>query len=333
MMAAVFIMQPIGQLVAQLVGLGVLWGLGRRNPEFRDSRIENDCKPIVDALWRWVSGVGAIPALVAIVFRWSITDPGRFTLDVQDEGDRAVKETAVHFGNTDPLLLHADLEMEEMEADMNSFTQEEEDPPLPVQFSWSDIKQYFIVEGNWRYLAGTSACWFLMDFAFYGLGINNPHTLARLWASHPVDETLQTPPNWVSDRTQVSYRLLYYLDSNRDYEANLLFLADVLKVTEDGVWPPIYRVLEDNGKQSILTACLGSIVGSIILIKVINYIPRKTVLTWSFLWLAALLAITGGAYFRAFHSDFHAVSIVLYALCQLSFNLGPNTLTFIVSRF
>lgn len=293
MMAAVFLMQPVGQLMAQLVGLWVLWGLNR-SENFKDSRDPDHCKPIVDSVWRWVSGVGAIPALIAIIFRWSITDPGRFTLDVQDEGDRAVKDTAVHYGVTDPVIFQPDLEMDDIDPDMDRFD-DEEDEPLPVPFSWIDIKQYFITEGNWRYLAGTSACWFLMDFAFYGLGINNPHTLARLWASDPVHSNIKDVPNWVSDLTQIS---------------------------DDGVLPSIYQVLEENGRNSILTVSLGSIVGSIILIKVINYIPRKKVLSWSFLWLAALLAITGGSYFRAFHSDFHAVSIVLYALCQLSFNLG-----------
>jgi hypothetical protein len=37
------------------------------------------------------------------------------------------------------------------------------DPPLPEQFTWKDIHNYFWLEGNWRSLLGTSCCWFLLD--------------------------------------------------------------------------------------------------------------------------------------------------------------------------
>lgn len=35
-------------------------------------------------------------------------------------------------------------------------------PPLA---SWEDAKQFFIVEGNWQYLLGTSLAWLFLDFA------------------------------------------------------------------------------------------------------------------------------------------------------------------------
>jgi PHS family inorganic phosphate transporter-like MFS transporter len=34
------------------------------------------------------------------------------------------------------------------------------------QFSYTELHTYFIKEGNWRYLAGTSIAWLLLDFAF-----------------------------------------------------------------------------------------------------------------------------------------------------------------------
>jgi PHS family inorganic phosphate transporter-like MFS transporter len=46
--------------------------------------------------------------------------------------------------------------------------------------------------------------------------------------------------------------------------------------------------------------------------------------------MAVLFAIVGGSYFRAANTDLHALTITLYVLCQLLFNLGPNTLTFII---
>lgn len=62
----------------------------------------------------------------------------------------------------------------------------------------------------------------------------------------------------------------------------------------------------------------------------INYVPRKAWLAWSFIGMACLFAIVGGSYFRTANSNLHALTITLYVLCQLLFNLGPNTLTFII---
>ncbi|KAK4031646.1 hypothetical protein C8A01DRAFT_21176, partial [Parachaetomium inaequale] len=75
---------------------------------------------------------------------------------------------------------------------------------------------------------------------------------------------------------------------------------------------------------------LGSLAGCMLLLLIVDYIPRKQFLTYSFVWLAALFFVTGGSFFAVFHNDFHAVTIVLVALCHFSFNLGPNTLTFLI---
>ena len=159
-MACVFLAQPLGQLFASLVALWVLLGQ-------RDSSSVS-----MDKVWRIVSSVGAIPAVVAIIFRFTITDPGRYTLDVQNEGERAVHDTDSHFGISRESLL----EMEETHQEPIA-----QDEPLPEQFTFNGITNYFYVHGNWRYLAGTCLCWFALDIAFFGLGLNNPKTLALIW--------------------------------------------------------------------------------------------------------------------------------------------------------
>jgi len=55
----------------------------------------------------------------------------------------------------------------------------EEVEVLPNQFSWADIKQYFYTEGNWRYLAGTSMCWFLLDVSALGMFLSQQKTLTH----------------------------------------------------------------------------------------------------------------------------------------------------------
>lgn len=174
MMAAVFMMQPLGQIVSQIVGLAVLEGYNHQN-NFEDCHYSvtnvtsgitmEGCGPQIDGIWRWVTGVGAIPAVVAIYYRFQIRDSGLYDLDVKNEGDRAVKNTVDVYRRVPIYLSPDDTEMQEANGNGSSHGNGlgSHEPPLPRQFSKADIKDYFWYQGNWRYLAGTSVCWFLLD--------------------------------------------------------------------------------------------------------------------------------------------------------------------------
>lgn len=41
--------------------------------------------------------------------------------------------------------------------------------------------QYLRQDGNWKLLVGTAGSWLTLDFAYYGLGMNNPETIAKIW--------------------------------------------------------------------------------------------------------------------------------------------------------
>jgi MFS transporter, PHS family, inorganic phosphate transporter len=130
--------------------------------------------------------------------------------------------------------------------------------------------------------------------------MGNPRTLAKLWTFYPSSQPLLPVPSWNPNPAQPN--------------------------------ATIFEVLRENAKQNLITVCIGSLLGSILLIMIINYIPRKKFLMWSFIWLAILFAVTGGSFFSVFHTDFHAVSIVLVALCHFSFNLGDLTNPFWSAR-
>ncbi|MCJ1357838.1 MAG: hypothetical protein MMC33_007834 [Icmadophila ericetorum] len=296
MMAAVFLMQPVGQLVAQLVGLAVLVGSNRSsNGALANclSPVSNGnytCGQIVDGIWRWVTAVGAIPALLAIVFRFMITDPGLYDLDVKNEGDRAIRNTdnlypRTRNGSPQDIPLH--------EIPLPN----QVDDDLPKQFSRADLYDYFWVQGNIRYLLGTSACWFLADFAFFGLGIGDSRTLAKIW----------TPPGSTISNNVSSWEI----DPSAPNDS-------------------IYDVLYKGAKQSVITVSIGSILGSLVFIALGDYIPRRKFLAWSFISLAALFIITGGTFFAVFHSANYTMTIALIAFCYFFFNLGANTITFIL---
>jgi MFS transporter, PHS family, inorganic phosphate transporter len=358
MMAAVFLMQPFGQLMAAVVGLAVLLTIGKNSglDTLDPVRDHVAAATIVDRIWRYVIGVGTIPAFIAIIFRLTIPESPRYTLDVDHDGARALRDTRQYLnikrvatGDETPpfdekrygdiehvaansqdnglLLQHPpkaaagpdttprealpieddDDIMEIQEVGGDDAPEEDSDSDsdsdvvqLPDPFSRAELYRFWIQEGNIKYLLGTSFTWFLLDFAFYGLGINNPRVIAQIWASRPVLDvnTVNDLPSWTNPS-----------DSNVS----------------------IYEILRLDGIHSIITISIGSMVGSIIIIKLINYVPRKAWLAWSFMGMAVLFAVAGGSYFVAANSDLYALTIVFYVLCQLLFNLGPNTLTFIVS--
>jgi PHS family inorganic phosphate transporter-like MFS transporter len=197
MMAGVFLMQPIGQLAACLVGLGAVMGIGYTaglapgsTPPVTDRALQSMS---VDTIWRVVIGVGAFPALVAILFRITIPESPRFTLDVEHDGDRALEDTQMYFPSENwdsPRLTQGPLRDDEEiqgQPEMTQVGEEHEDIGWPTdqdsygarsgsatgsesqtaqqmhrrgnQFTWAKIKQFFWTEGNWRYLAGTCLCW------------------------------------------------------------------------------------------------------------------------------------------------------------------------------
>lgn len=339
-MAAVFLMQPLGQLLASVVGLAVLLTIGRNAglDTVQDSAAQ---AVIVDRIWRYVIGVGAIPALVAILFRLTIPESPRYTLDVDHDGARALKDTEeylnirrastaggssengyndVEYDATDvrnkgqllrrpPMTASAPetipresgrdsmemVDMGEGEA-IGNYEEEDDDEEeqLPDPFSRSELIKFFITQGNIKYLMGTAFCWFLLDFAFYGLGINNPRVIAQMWSSQQVSNATlaNASPIWQNPT-----------DSNLS----------------------IYETLRQDGIRSIITISVGSLLGSLIIIKLIDYVPRKAWLVWSFLGTTVLFAVAGGSYTVAANSDLHALTIVFYALCQLLFNLGECT--------
>ncbi|EKG19616.1 Sugar transporter conserved site [Macrophomina phaseolina MS6] len=308
MMGAVFLMQPLGQLIANLVGLAVVTGYNSTyGLDHCSDPNAGSCAQHVDGVWRWVTGVGAIPALLAIVFRFLIKDPGLYELEVRNDGDSAMKNTDQVYGtvlpDTSPQIPLRDRRRGVTNmADMG-------EPPLPVQFSRQDLYSYFIEQGNIWYLVGTSLTWWLLDFAFYGLGMGNPRTLAKLWIKNServtrVAEYNGSVPTW-----------------------NVLAPSHLY---EDSGGNTIYATLVEGTKRSMITVSIGSILGSLVFILAGDYMPRRQAMTFSFIILAALFAVTGGVIFATNDTGFHSISIVLVGLIYFIFNLGANTLTFII---
>lgn len=277
--------------MAYIVSIVVLAAL-RDQYDFNN---QDQLEQAIDKHWRWVTGLGALPAAIALIFRLTIPESGRWTLDVRGNPERAIKETQIHYGPLSTTSLDEDLELEDADGLEEDEPEEELDNPAPTTYT-KYLINYFWEEGNWRYLAGTSAAWFLLDFAYYGIQIGSPRFLAKLFASQqPVDLTLQA----------------YQSDA----------------VVED---QSIDKILIHNSTRAMIATSIGSIIGSLILIAIIPYVSRRKLLIWSFLGLGILMAIAGGSFLGTFGHKSYGVTLWLFIMIQLFFNLGPNSLTFII---
>jgi PHS family inorganic phosphate transporter-like MFS transporter len=172
--------------------------------------------------------------------------------------------------------------------------------PIPTPF-W----QFLWRDGNIRYLSATSICWFLLDFAFYGLGINNPRVIAAIW--RPTSQIANS--NWPGNQTSTPY----------DNISNIT-LPDFQNPYDPGT--NIYQELFDNARQYVITVSIGSMLGSILLLFFINHLSRRRFLIASFVTLSGLFLITGlTLHFLEFEGA-HFVIIIFYMLCQFFFNFG-----------
>ncbi|KAJ5820319.1 major facilitator superfamily domain-containing protein [Penicillium riverlandense] len=367
MMAAVFLMQPLGQLLAVAVGWGVMAGLMRsrdlqgyadHGPAFEKLSVEKQQQILstLDSVWRWVVGVGCIPALLAIVWRFSIPESPRYTMDVAHDPLQALSATKRQFRRTARLIESESTPLEDRYELRQLNPRAITDHPSPARSPQLDREDtpgfwdFFFEQGNIRYLAATSVCWFLLDFCFYALGINSSRPLAALWASGVANVTTVTtlPASVTSITIPVTHAVTAH---GSIYNLTTSIVAALPPVTATlttaapatysglnvpdyvNIWDPTYNMFEEisnNARSYIYTISISSLVGSGLLILLIDYIPRKMWLVWSFLVLSVLFAVLGGVLVAAEFTPGHWATVVLYALCQLFFNLGPNTLTYII---
>lgn len=341
MLSSVFLMQPVGQALAQLVGVWVV--LGRDNMyHLQDmqcginTKYEEECRTAIDGIWRIVIGIGAVPALLAIIFRFFLYDCGLYTLEVKKKPGTAFRDTQRIYGA--PMLngmpgvpgvpgipnggsisgpsgggvsLHSPVPG-------NGAILSAE--PMPVQFSLTDLRNYFVRDGNWLYLLGTAATWFFLDVSFYGSSLDNSGVLADLWATRGARTLDSSLACWESS-----------LDGGN---STLPTWASVgLPVWQTDATKPcntIYSVLIQQAKQYLLTVSLASIAGSACFIFAANRLKRREWLTSSFLMLFVLFMVTGGVYFGVGHTRGAPATVVLVAVSHFVFNFGANTLTFIL---
>jgi PHS family inorganic phosphate transporter-like MFS transporter len=205
MLSWVFFAQPVGQLLANVLSLAAVeaykpWierSLHYCKPD------DDECFRAIDRLWRLVVGIGIVPAVIALIFRFTIPESPRYTLDILQNTQATLEDTTNYFdapeihaehgpvetlpttpeihvsprtsicsgiGPDEIIADDGDSDRRPSDAHLRQPSPEPDLPPgdpnfVPPLASWTDARKFLIAEGNWQYLLGTSLAWLFLDFA------------------------------------------------------------------------------------------------------------------------------------------------------------------------
>ena len=121
--------------------------------------LEDDAKVLkhIDQMWRICVGFGCIPGVLSLLFRFTIPETPRYTMDIARNVDQASQDVDT-FLRTGSYYVDPNARVEHV---------------LAPTASWEDFRHYF---GDWEHrkvLIGTCYSWFALD-------VRRPNLLATL---------------------------------------------------------------------------------------------------------------------------------------------------------
>ncbi|KAK0644651.1 major facilitator superfamily domain-containing protein [Cercophora newfieldiana] len=292
MLAAVFLAQSIGRLLAYSIGVGALRGLtGDIDPTAED--VLDQTKIALDIFWRLALSLAGIPAVFALVFRLFIPETPRFYSAVKRDIKKA-RESLTMLGTRTPEMI-ADIERIMVAGPDDAASS------VGERRSWRKMAgdYYFGPAKGWKLLAAISIQWLLLDVVWYGVGLDSPGTLAALWLDQQPSPPAVEPPNWNVDPAYPNATIVETIDRN------------------------LVRTLQ--------LSSIAALLGSLAVIPLVDRLSRKTHYLWTTWALAALFACMAISVSQTYAKPTHQASMVFYVFAQVLFNLGPNTLTFIIA--
>ncbi|KAF1836806.1 MFS general substrate transporter [Decorospora gaudefroyi] len=327
MLSWVFFAQPVGQLLANVLSLAAVEGYKPSIEQSAQSCGKNDleCFRATDRLWRLVIGIGVIPALIALVFRFTIPESPRYTLDILQNTKSTLEDTANYFGAPE-------INPEYGEVDMLQVTST---PGIQVtssrrSTSSSEIAPDEVIDSDSE-----------SEHRFSDVRVRPSATAAPQF---PPGDPSYVPPlaSW-ADAKQffiVEKNWQYLLGTSLawlflDFAFYGLGLSSPQIVSH--IWqepdssnrPSMYKTLRDNSTHTLVMVSIGTVVGGLLMIKLVKYVSPKVIQFWGFLVLSVLFIVTGSAWTNLLDASRSSL-IVLYVLSHIAFNLGPNVTTFII---
>ncbi|OWY47772.1 hypothetical protein AA0119_g7796 [Alternaria tenuissima] len=326
MLSWVFFAQPVGQLLANVLSLAAVeaykpWiknNVGSCQPT------DLECFRAIDRLWRLVIGIGVVPALIALVFRFTIPESPRYTLDILQNTKGTLEDTANFFGAPEANPEHGEVELLNVPA-----SSENRRPASRHSTTSSVIAPDEEVESD----------------SESEHRLSNVHlrtTAAPQVQLSPGDPEFSPPLASWTDAKQffIAEKNWQYLLGTSlawlflDFAFYGLGLSSPEIVRH--IWPggiknesSVYQTLSDNSKYTLVMVSTGTVVGGLLMIKIVKYVSPKVIQFWGFLVLFVLFIVTGSAWTNLLDSSRSGL-MVLYVISHIAFNLGPNVTTFII---
>jgi PHS family inorganic phosphate transporter-like MFS transporter len=188
MISAVFAMQGLGQLTAAIVSLIVL--------SCFKSAIESDPRN-VDYVWRICLGLGTFPAVLGAYYRSKLPETPRFTAIIMGDREQAQKDIDTVLGNdTSTASGSSDVSTSSLESSRSDLMKPEgvtvdEKQAVAPRASYQDFIEHYKKWKNFKVLLGCAMSWFMLDVAFYGLGLNQSIILTEIGYTAPKKEVFK----------------------------------------------------------------------------------------------------------------------------------------------
>ena len=172
-MGSVFAMQGLGQFGAGIIAVIVTAGFKESLSSAVDTaHCGGVCQLAVDKMWRVIIGFGCVPGCIALYYRLTIPETPRYTFDVSRDVVQAGSDIKAYLSKV------PEGKPDEV-ARAKSVVENSEQLEIP-KASWGDFWRHY---SQWKYgkvLLGTAGSWFLLDVAFYGVGLNNTTILTAI---------------------------------------------------------------------------------------------------------------------------------------------------------
>ena len=317
MLAAVFLFQPLGQLIAVLMAFAATAGFSAyisnqsTGPDFSCSvKAINDtpgiaCAQTIDRAWRLVAGLGAVPAAVAMVFRLTIPESVYYILDIKNDSNEAM-HARDYFESKDDLG-HDSVRMDHIGHAPEAAVEGLQLPQPALQDNSHEQRSS-------------------EDSAENSIGpvveeLEDPHPSQASRAD--LYKYLFTDGNWTDIfATAVNWMLLdftfYLLGVNSSN-----FIPKMFGQQNPNKLPPYTRLIS-NERHIMESTSIGALLGSAFAVFVMHFYSRKRIQMWGFLILGGLFIVVGALYVTLPSTNAHVAIVVFYGICQLFYNLGES---------
>lgn len=280
MIAAVFAMQGIGILAGGLFAVIFLYAFS--------GLIQSDIY-YLDYVWRLLLGIGVIPCIATIYYRFTMPESPRYKEFVKKQppskaaGGYQVleKKQAIHTVVTSPNTSEVSSHHSSMPTSSDdAILSMDERPPQNPPRENSSFLGFLSVKRNLFRLMATSYCWFALDVAWYGLTIN----------------------------TQLVLKHLGFGENPNSTQYDIFWIRSL---------------------GSVLIVTLGTVPGYWVTVFTIDRLGRKFIQIMGFAIISIILILLGAFWTYFSNPANKIAFIVLFSVAQFFFNFGPNQTTFI----